>query len=126
MVKVMKRESSRERWSIDGSPRSNRNQAITASTRDCRVWATARHKLEARWNHGTQKLAVKYDRDSGIRCADLLIRRHDIRHRALELFCGRALAHHAAKGCIARHFGIAPAPGHPPFGIEPDQPLRTL
>src|SRR5438067_82697 len=56
----------------------------------------------------------------------LLIRCHDIRHRALELLCGGALAHDAAKSRVARHFGIAKAPGHAAFGIKPYQPLRTL
>jgi hypothetical protein len=31
-----------------------------------------------------------------------------------------------AEGRIARHFGIAPAPGHAALRIEPHQPLRSL
>ena len=36
------------------------------------------------------------------------------------------MAHHAAERGISRHFGIAPAPGHAAFGVEPDQPLGSL
>src|ERR1039458_5065446 len=56
----------------------------------------------------------------------LLISRHDIRHRPLELLCRRALTDHGAEGGISRHFRIAPAPGHAAFGVEPDQPLGSF
>src|SRR5882724_3106969 len=56
----------------------------------------------------------------------LLISSHDIRHGPLELLCRRALTHDAAECSISWHFGIAPAPGHAPFRVEPDQPLGPL
>src|SRR5258708_18396750 len=73
-------------------------------------------RLERTWMPGTRPGMT--DRS--------LIRRHDIRHGALELFCGRALAHDAAEGSVARHFRIAPAPGHTSLGVQPDQPLGPL
>src|ERR1700681_3699618 len=56
----------------------------------------------------------------------LLISGHDIRHAPFELLCRRALTHDAAECGISWHFGIAPAPGHAPFGVEPDHPLGPL
>src|ERR1700749_2308936 len=37
-----------------------------------------------------------------------------------------AVAHDIAEGLVARHFGIAPAPAHASFRIEPDQPLGAF
>src|SRR5260370_33438329 len=55
-----------------------------------------------------------------------LVSGYNIRDSPLELLCRRTLAHHAAEGGIASHLGVAPAPGHSPFRVEPDQPLASL
>ncbi len=56
----------------------------------------------------------------------LLIGRHDVGDGAFQLLRRRALPHHIAECRVARHLGIAPAPGHAALGIEPDHALGAL
>src|SRR5262245_25053316 len=99
--------------------------AITSTAnwaRACAKAAPANHE-----SHSRERANPRQAREiEFIPPPESLIRRHDIRHRALQLLCGGALAHHAAEGRIAQHFRVAKAPSHAAFGVEPHQPFGPL